>query len=140
MRHAAKRAAIALVIVGSVACLSAGCLNENYFKMRALSAIEREWSPTAPRCSLEIAGNALGAGTIVFCPSPSTGESATPTWLYSWGVSYTITDSARSLTPKLGALAAADDEAFHLAGLDRRRFQQQIAGMIRAQPKQKASR
>jgi hypothetical protein len=37
-------------------------------------------------------------------------------------------------------MADADDEAFRLAGLERRRFPEQIAGMIGAQPKQKASR
>jgi hypothetical protein len=130
----------ALVIAGSAVCLSAGCDAQAYLEARGRKAIEHEWSPVAPRCNLDYAVNTLGTGTILYCSPPSTTGGAGPTWLYSGGVAYNITDAARSLTPKITAMADADAEVFRLAGLDRRQFPKQIADMIAEQRKQSAAR
>jgi hypothetical protein len=135
-----RRAAVALAIAGAAVCVGAGCNPTEYIAARGRRTIEREWSPTAPRCNLETAGNTLGAGTILYCAPSGTGHAEAPTWLYSGGIAYTITDSARSLTPEIRAMVGADSEAFRLAGLDRQRFQEQVAGMIAAQKKQNARR
>ena len=132
-----RRAVGVLVTAMSVVCMN-GCLGSDYVLASARNAVENEWLATAPRCSLETAGNTLGAGTIVYC-APS-GTASTPTWLYSLGVPYTITDTARALTPEMAAMLDANSETFRQAGLDRTRFNEQIAGMIAAQHKQSASR
>jgi hypothetical protein len=131
-------AAFALTIAGSAACLGMACF-ETVQRSTGRSIIEREWSPTAPKCNLQHAGNVLGTGLILYCEPSATGQSEAPTWLYSMSVVYTITDSAGPLTPKLRSLADADDEAFRLTGLDRQRFQEQMADMIAEQRKQKTA-
>jgi hypothetical protein len=132
---------MALVIAGSAACLSVGChLGIDYIQAKGRGTIEREWSPTAPRCDLESAGNTLGAGSVIYCASLVTDQTEAATWLYSAGIAYTITDSARSLTPKIRAMADADSEAFRLAGLDRQRFREQVADMTAERRKRNAAR
>jgi hypothetical protein len=131
-------AAIVLTIGGTAACLGSG-LMRTLQHSQGQGVIEREWSPTSPKCNLEDAGNAIGVGLVLYCAPSGSRQAEWPTWLYSAGVVYTITDSAGSLTPKIRAMADADDEAFHLAGFDRQRFREQVADMIAEQRKQKTA-
>jgi hypothetical protein len=141
-----KRSAVARLgtaagaLAVSAVCSSAGCHPADIARSQARSIIGREWSQTVPGCTLQSVGNSLGEGLILYCAPSDADTAASPTWLYSNGVAYAVNDSARSATPRIAAMSDATPAAFRMAGLDRGRFQNQVASMIAAQREQSVSR